>query len=429
MSRVLLLLPTTSWRAEALLAAGRRLGLDVTVGTDRPLVWTAHTPARVMALDFTRPEAAAEAAAARAREWPFHAVLGADDDATLLAAVIARRLGLAHNPLAALEAARDKLRQRGALSRAGLPVPRFTLCRLDEDPETLGARIGFPCVIKPRRLAASRGVMRADDALALGEAMRRLAALLASPEVGACGEWAETALVEAFVPGREVALEGLIEGGLLRVLALFDKPDPLDGPFFEETIYVTPSRLPAEAQAALADCAARAARALGLERGPLHAELRVNERGPWVIELAARPIGGLCSRVLRFGDGASLEELVLREALGWETTTFARETPSAGVMMVPIPGAGVLERVEGQEEAVRVPGIEQVAISAHPGERLVPFPEGSRYPGFLFARGDDPAAVEASLREAHRRLRFVLAPGSGSPPPAGPSAAAAAPPR
>ena len=417
MSRVLLLLPTTSWRAEALLAAGRRLGLEITVGTDQPLVWTTRTPEGVIALDFAHPEVAAETVEDFARAWPLSAVVGADDETTVLAATIARRLGLPHNPPAALEAVRDKRLQRESLSRAGLPVPSFTLCRLDEDTAAIARRIGFPCVIKPRRLAASRGVMRADDGPGLAMALRRLAALLASPDVGACGEWAETALAEAFVPGREVALEGLVAGGRLRVLALFDKPDPMDGPFFEETLYVTPSRLPADMQAAIAERAGQAVRALGLERGPIHAELRVNAQGPWVIELAARPIGGLCSRVLRFGEGASLEELVLMEALGMETAGLARESRSAGVMMVPIPGAGVLERMEGQDEAARVPGIEQVTITVHPGERLVPFPEGSRYPGFLFARGEHAAAVEASLREAHRRLRFVMAavPARGAP--------------
>ena len=410
MPRVLLLLPTTTWRAEALLSACGRLGVDATVGTDRPLVWADRTPDRVIALDFAQPAAAAETVAEFARARPLAAVVGADDETTMLAATIASRIGLPHEPIEALAAARDKLRQREVLARAGLPVPCFTLCRLDEDPATVARRVAFPCVIKPRRLAASRGVMRVDDAASLAAAMRRLAALLASPDVGACGEWAETAIVESFVPGREVALEGLLEDGRLRVLALFDKPDPLEGPFFEETLYVTPSRLPAGTQSALAETAERAAGALGLSRGPIHAELRVNERGPVPIELAARPIGGLCSRVLRFGDGVSLEELMLMNALGMETSALAREPRSAGVMMIPIPGAGVLERVEGREDAERVPGIERVIITAHPGERLTPFPEGSRYPGFLFARGDDPAGVEGALREAHRRLRFILAP-------------------
>lgn len=407
MPRILLLLPTTTWRAEAFLTAAGRTGLAVTVATDRELVWTARDPGRMLALDFARPEAAAGQVVEAASALPITAVIGVDDDTAVLAAVIARRLGLPHNPVAAVEAARDKLRQREVLRAAGLPVPRFTACRLDEDAAAVAARVGFPCVLKPLRLAGSRGVMRADDVPALAAAMRRLAALLASPEVGACGAAAETAVAEAFVHGREVALEGLIEDGAFRALALFDKPDPLDGPFFEESIYVTPSRLPAVSQTAIAGVAARAARALGLDRGPVHAELRLGDATPWLIELAARPIGGLCSRALRFGDGLTLEELVLRQAVSLPTAGLEREAGSAGVMMIPIPGAGVLERVEGVDDAGHVPGIEQVVITAHPGERLVPFPEGSRYPGFLFARADRPEAVEAALREAHRRLRFV----------------------
>jgi biotin carboxylase len=411
MPRVLLLLPTTSWRAEALLQACQRLGVDATVGTDRPLVWAERTPERVMSLDYARPGEAAEQVAEFSRRYPLSAVVGADDETTVLAATFSAFLGLPHNPIAALTAARDKLAQRQACCGAGLPVPVFTSARLDEDPEQIAARIDFPCVVKPLRLAGSRGVMRADDVAGLGRALRRLAALLALPEVGACGEAAETAIVETFIPGQEVALEGLIEpsrdGGALRVLALFDKPDPLDGPFFEESIYVTPSRLPAPTQARIAECVAAAARALGLTRGPVHAELRVNDLGAWLIELAARPIGGLCSRVLRFGD-RSLEELVILQALGRDTHTLTRERQSAGVMMLPIPGEGTLERVEGEKEAARVPGIERVMITVHPGERLVPFPEGSRYPGFVFARGDDPAEVEAALRTAYHKLRFVM---------------------
>lgn len=407
--RVLLLLPTASWRAEALLAAAARLGLAAVVGTDRPLVWAERTPERVISLDFDRPEAAAAAVAALAAGRPIAAVVGADDETVALAAAIAGRLGLAHDPVAALAATRDKLRQREILADAGLPVPRFARCRLDEAPAAVAARVGLPCVLKPRRLSASRGVMRADDVAGLGAAMRRLAALLASPAVGACGEWAETAVAEAFVPGREVALEGMLHEGRLRVLALFDKPDPLDGPTFEETLYVTPSRQPAAAQAALADTVQRATRALGLARGPVHAELRIAGEAPWLIEVAARPIGGLCSRVLRFDGGRSLEELTLMSALGRDPGGIAREAGAAGVMMVPVPGAGVVERVEGVAEAAAVPGIDQVVVTAHPGERLTPFPEGSRYPGFLFARGATPDTVEAALREAHRRLRFVLA--------------------
>src|SRR5262245_3838774 len=408
MPRVLLLLPTTSWRAEALLSACRRLGVDATVGTDRPLVWADRTPDRVIALDFTRPGVAAEQVAEFSRHHPLSAVVGADDETTVLAATFAAFLGLRHNPIAALAAARDKLAQRQILSAAGVAVPRFTRAGLAEDPAAIAARIGFPCVVKPLRLAASRGVMRADDVAGLAAGLRRLSALLASPEIAACGEAAETAIVEAFVPGPEVALEGLIEDGTLRVLALFDKPDPLDGPFFEETLYVTPSRLSPASQAAIASCAGAAARALGLTHGPVHAELRVNERGPWLIELAARPIGGLCSRALRFNDDRSLEELMIMDALGMDTRPLVRERRSAGVLMLPIPGEGVLAQVTGESEAALVSGIERVLITAHPGERMVPFPEGSRYPGFVFARGDDPTAVEVALRASQRELRFEM---------------------
>src|SRR5436190_2223677 len=231
MPRILLLLPTTTWRAEAFLSAAGRLGLGVTVATNHDLVWSRRDPERFITLDFDRPEVAADEVEAYARQHWLDAIVGVDDDTVVVAAVIAARLGLPHNPPEALDAARDKRRQRGVLTRAGLPVPAFTTCRLDDDPAAVGERVGFPCVIKPLRLAASRGVIRADDAAGLGVAMRRLAALLSSAEINACGEAAETALVERFIPGREVALEGLIHDGALRPLALFDKPDPLDGPF------------------------------------------------------------------------------------------------------------------------------------------------------------------------------------------------------
>jgi biotin carboxylase len=265
-------------------------------------------------------------------------------------------------------------------------------------------------VIKPLRLSASRGVIRADTPAALVAAIRRLTAILRESDASGCRGPAGQFLVEEFVPGYEVALEGLLIEGELHRLALFDKPDPLDGPFFEETIYVTPSRHPEREQTALTACAAAAARALGLRAGPVHAELRQNDRGPWLIELAARPIGGRCSAVLRFGDGVSLEELVLRHALGLPIPSLEREHHAAGVMMIPVPGAGVLREVRGVAEARAEPGVDDIVITAHPGQSLVPWPEGSRYPGFIFARGERPEDVERVLRAAHGRLTFVLEP-------------------
>jgi biotin carboxylase len=321
---------------------------------------------------------------------------------------VAQALGLRANPVAAVATTRNKHAMREALAKARVPSPPHTLLTLADDPAEAARRVGFPCVLKPTILSGSRGVIRADDAAEFVAAFRRIEAILRTPEVAALGAGADQILVEGFVPGREVALEGLLVEGSLTVLALFDKPDPLDGPFFEETIYVTPSRLPADAQAAIAHVTEWAAVALGLREGPVHAELRVNESGPWLIELAARSIGGLCSRTLRFGTGMSLEELILRHALGIEIDTLERERRPAGVMMLPIPRRGVLQATSGLEAAAAVPGIESVTITAHPGQELVPLPEGSRYLGFVFARADTPEAVEAALREAHRRLGFDI---------------------
>lgn len=364
-----------------------------------------------MTLDFAHPDRAAEQVQAFARRYPIDAVQGVDDDTALLASLLAVALGLPANPVVALEAARDKYRQREVLARHGVPVPRFGLHRVEDDLEAIANAAPYPCVVKPLRLSASRGVIRANTPSELRSAVGQLAAILAQPDVAAeCGETAHAFLVEEYVPGVEVALEALLVSGGLRPLALFDKPEPLEGPFFEETIYVVPSGLPATAQQAVIDTAGRAAHALGLTRGPIHAELRWNERGAWLIELAARPIGGRCSAVLRFTDGATLEELVIREALGLPLGALTREAAAASVMMIPVPGPGVLRDIQGVENARNVPGVDDVVITAHRGQELVPWPEGNRYPGFIFARGASPDLAVAAVRQAHRRLRLVRDP-------------------
>jgi biotin carboxylase len=404
-ARLLLLLPSTTYRAAAFVEAARRLDVALTVATDHRSVFAAAQPERLLTLDFGDRARAAEQARAFAAEHPVAAVVGVDDETAILAAAVAAALGLRHNPLEAALAARDKHLQRVALTRAGVPVPAFRLHRLDEPAEAAARRASYPCVLKPTCLSASRGVIRADTPEAFVAAHAVLAEILG--ETGAA-EY----LVESFVPGPEVALEGLLDGGRLVPLALFDKPDPLDGPYFEETIYVTPSGLPVEAQRELEACAAEAAAAIGLVTGPVHVELRHNARGPWLIELGARPIGGRCSAALRFGagpDALSLEELLLRHALGRPVPTPVREAPPAGVMMIPVPWPGVLRAVRGVEEARGVPGIEDVAITAHPGQRLVPPPRGAQYPGFIFARAETPAEVETALRRAHACLRFEVA--------------------
>jgi biotin carboxylase len=407
-ARLLLLLPTTTYRTQAFVDAAAKLGVDLVCASERPSTLQERAPDNLITVDFADPDGAVETVARLASRRPIDAVVAVDDLTTVVAAAIAARLGLRQNPVAAASAARNKHTMRRRLDAAGVPVPRFRLVPLAEDPTRVAREVEYPCVLKPLALSASRGVIRADDPDGFVAAFRRIGALLARDDAGLHGEVAEALLVEEFIPGRELALEGLLTAGGLQTLALFDKPDPLDGPFFEETIYVTPSRLPAEAQARIAHVTLRACAALGLTEGPVHAELRINDAGPWVIEVAARSIGGLCSRTLRFGTGMTLEELILRHALGWKIDSFDRERRAAGVMMIPIPRAGRLVAVRGKDAAEAVPGVEEIAITAHVGQELVPLPEGWQYLGFIFARGDAPEGVEQALRRAHARLAFDI---------------------
>jgi len=405
---LLLLLPTTTYRTEAFIDAATRMGVELVCASERPSTLQEHAPDNLVTLDFNDPSASAETIARFARRRPIDAVDAVDDLTTVVAAAIGARLGLKTNSLPAVTTARDKHAMRRCLADAAVPVPQFRLVDLSDDPRALAEQVEYPCVLKPRMLSASRGVIRANDAGQFVAAFRRIAAILAGVEASLPDEARRTLLVESFVPGREVALEGLLVGGTLHVLALFDKPDPLDGPFFEETIYVTPSRLPAAMRARIAAVSRDACAALGLTEGPIHAELRINELGSWVLEVAARSIGGLCSQTLRFGTGLSLEELILCHALGRPLDSLEREPRAAGVMMIPIPRAGRLRAVAGQDEAAAVDGIEEVAVTMHPGQTVVPLPEGWQYLGFIFARADTPTAVERALREAHARLRFDI---------------------
>ncbi|MEO6775858.1 MAG: ATP-grasp domain-containing protein [Kofleriaceae bacterium] len=429
--RVLLVTTATSYNAAAFLEAAARLDVEVVLASDRchQLDDLFAFPPASLVIDLAAPQAAVEVIVAESRreaDRPIVAAISAGgESAALVATMAARALGLPHNAIEAVEAARDKRRMRELLAAAGVSQPRFAGTDLDEPSGRVAARIraelGFPCVIKPRLLSASRGVIRVDDDLSLARGLTRLRTLLARPdhlEMDLHGDGSSRSiLIEEFVPGAEVALEGVLDRGTLRTLALFDKPDPLDGPFFEETIYVTPSRQPAEVQRAIEQVTAAAAHAMGLHDGPVHAELRLPPRGPVapprgpvVIEVAARSIGGLCSRVLRFGTGLSLEDVLVRHALGHDIGALPREHAAAGAMMIPIPRAGVLKAVDGVELARAVAGIDDVVITQDLDRQLVPLPEGASYLGFVFAHGTTPEAAEASLRAAHAALRFTIVP-------------------
>jgi len=406
--RLLLLLPTSTYRTQDFVDAATTLGVDLVCASEKPSTFESHVPDHLLTVDFSDPSAAAETVARFAERRPLDAVVGVDDLTAVAAAAIAERLRLRANVVAAVSAARDKHQMRQCLAAAGVRVPRFRRIAIKDDPFLAARGVAFPCVLKPLALSASRGVIRADTIDQFMAAFRRIAALLARDDVTASGDAAQYLLAEQYVPGLEVALEGLLVDGQLRTLALFDKPDPLEGPFFEETIYVTPSRLPAGAQDAIRQTTAQACVALGLREGPVHAELRVNDVGAWIIEVAARSIGGLCSRTLRFGTGMTLEEVILRHALGLPIASLERERQAAGVMMLPIPRAGTLRAIGGTDDARGVKGIEDVTITAHVGQALEPLPEGWQYLGFIFARGARPDQVEQALRDAHARLLVTI---------------------
>lgn len=412
MARVVLVVPSSTYRATDFLEAARRLDVEVVVATEEPHALAAVMGGRSVVIDLDDPASAADALVAHDRRYPVDAVVAVDDRGTVVAAEASSRLGLTHNPPDAVAAARDKRVLRRRLHHGEVPQPDFVeLPPSADDDEVLRlvSRLGFPCVVKPATLSASQGVLRADDPVSLRSALRRVRHIAA--EAGADG----ALLAERFVEGPEVAVEALLVGGRLDVLALFDKPDPLDGPAFEETIYVTPSRLASDDQDAVVRATAAATAALGLVEGPVHAEVRVSQGRAAVIEVAARTIGGLCGRALSFGTGRSLEEVVLAHALGVPLGELRPRSGSAGVLMVPIPATGTLIGVDGVQGALAVPGIEGVDIVATPGSWLAPPPEGGRYLGFVFASASSPHAVERALRAAHRQLGIRIDPSSHPP--------------
>jgi biotin carboxylase len=379
-------LPSATYRAPDFLDAAGRLGAEVVVGSEHRQALSESMGDRAVTLTLGQPERAAAQIEELHARAPLDAIVAVDDGGTRAAALAGQRLGLRANPPEAVARARDKRAMRAALAEAGVAQPAF-----GDDP----TQVGFPCVLKPLTRSGSQGVIRADTAEEAAEAAVRIRAILGDPEA--------ELLVERFVPGEEVAVEGLLSDGELEVLAVFDKPDPLDGPYFEETIYVTPSRKPPAVLAEVHAATARAAAALGLREGPVHAEMRVGSEVT-VLELAARSIGGLCSRSLRFGLGVSLEEVILRHALGLPPEHLRREERASGVMMLPIPRAGTLNEVRGQDEARAVEGIAGLEISIARGKPVVPLPEGDRYLGFMFAKAGTPEQVEAALRQAHAKL-------------------------
>jgi biotin carboxylase len=416
--RILLIAATTGYQTRAFAEAASRLGVEVTLATDRCHVLEDPWRDRAVAIRFEEPEESARVLAAlvdtAALPHRPDGVVAVADRSTTIAALAAERLGLPWHPPAAVALCRNKRLMRDAFARAGLGVPKNFAVPLDSNPRDAAAAIEYPCVLKPLGLSGSRGVIRADDETEFVAAFERIRRILRLPEIRCLNDAADGAIqIERYIPGREFALEGIMTDGALQVLALFDKPDPLEGPFFEETIYVTPSREPAAPQRAIYETCRAATKALGLAHGPVHAEMRVNERGVFMLEIAARPIGGLCARALRFKPALNLpaltlEDLVILHAIGAMPPDPQPAATASAVMMIPAPGVGILDGVEGEDRARQIPFVTGLEITAKRGEKIVPLPEGASYPGFLFAEAPDPASAEAALRRAHAELRFRL---------------------
>ncbi|MDA1184270.1 MAG: ATP-grasp domain-containing protein [Acidobacteria bacterium] len=420
MKRVLLLATTTGYQIRSFGEAAEALGVRLVFASDRcdqleDPWWDQAIPVR-----FQDEARSVDAVVAACGDSAPDGIVAVGDRPAVLAAHLADAFGLPGHAPAAAGKCGNKLTTRQALQAAGLPTPWFVSMPIGGDAEWQSVRVEYPAVIKPLALSGSRGVMRVDDAGEFVAAFERLRRLLEAPDLRAERDAAHgQALVEGFIPGAEYAIEGLLTDGTLQLLAICDKPDPLDGPFFEETIYRMPSLASEEVQQRIGEAVAAASIALGLHHGPVHAECRVFGETVYVLEVAARPIGGLCSRALRFrsstpeaagGTGAvvSLEQVILRHATGERVTSYVREDAASGVMMVPIPKRGVFRSVSGVHEARRVPGIEDIRITAKADTTIVPLPEGKSYLGFIFARATTPEAVDEALREAHARLRFEI---------------------
>jgi formate-dependent phosphoribosylglycinamide formyltransferase (GAR transformylase) len=417
MSQVLLLATTTGYQIRSFGEAAEKLGVRLIFASDRCDQLSDPWSDRAIPVRFWDEAASVDAVVAACTDTRPDGIIAVGDRPAVLAASIAEALGLPGNPPSAVRASRNKLASRRAFKAAGLLTPSFTDVSIADDPSALASDCTFPAVVKPLALSGSRGVMRVDRASDFVWAFERLGRLLVSPDIVSERDDAHgRALIESYIPGNEFAIEGVMTAGVFTPFVIFDKPEPLVGPFFEETIYVTPSRASHAVQQAIVDQVAAAGRALGLRHGPIHAECRVNTKGVYVLEVASRPIGGLCARAVRFDDSlhprtlapSSLEEVLLRHALGEDISRWTPVERAAGVMMIPIPKRGVYRGVTNVEAALAVAGVDEVVITAKADEVILPLPESRSYLGFIFASGDDPARVEQSLRDAHATLAFDI---------------------
>jgi len=405
--RVLIIAPHGSYRTASYIKAANALNIDALIASqgEHSIV---SDYVKGLHVDFQNEEHAIDVILAEAKKHAFRGIIGTDDTTTELAAHVAEKLSLPHNEPQAVKIAQRKDLARLSLKKSNVKIPMFDLLTTTKSLSEQTIQVNFPAVIKPVALSASRGVIRVNDELELSQAVERIKNMLLE-ERQLDKDIREILLLEEFIPGKEVAIEAMLHNGELDVLAIFDKPDPLNGPFFEETYYITPTFFSEKIQQEIKQTVLESCFAYGLSEGPVHAECRINEKGVWILEVAARTIGGLCGRLLSLGTGHSLEELVLLHAMGQRVDVKSLES-AAGVLMIPIPAAGILKRVEGLLEAQRVPYIKELSIEVRDGYELIPLPEGNSYLGFIFAEAVTTKDVEQALRDAHACLNIVIAP-------------------
>lgn len=401
---------TSTYRASAFLEASKKLEISTIIGTDQPDILGHLNPGSSINLDYSKNNDSKKKIIEHINKFPIHGVLAIDEETLILGAIVADSLGLICHSMESVSTTRSKYELRKVLSEDGLRNPEFKLISSEENPKLISKSISFPCVMKPTYLSGSRGVIRANNEKEFTNAYLRIKNILDEPEAIIRGkDEAKMLLIEEYIDGIEVAVEGIIVNGEFLPLTIFDKPEPLDGPFFEETLYVTPSRLPKSLQEKILEETKNASNAIQLTNGPVHAELRIDRNGdPWVIDIASRTIGGKCSRAIKFSDGITLESIILSHVLGKKLPNIVPISSSSGVMMIPIPKSGVLKEVLGKEDALAIEGIEEIEITIPLGDKIVQLPEGDRYLGFIFASSKKSNETIEILKEAHKNLKFEI---------------------
>jgi biotin carboxylase len=388
--------------------AADKLDLKILVVTDNSQVFSDQFPDNIITMNFDHWTEKLDEISEWSDRFNLMAVIGVDEESILLAAIFSQYLGIEHNSIESVMRTKNKLLMRFELKKARMNCPWFRSFSIEKLPDDIIEEINFPCVIKPTFLSASQGVLRVNNEQEFKEGFQILTDLLSQKKIKKRGgEEANYIMVEEYIPGNEVSIEGIVSQGKLKILAIFDKPEPLEGPTFEETIFVTPTTLSGSMQSSLYETAQQAMETLGIVKGPVHIEVRINSNGNYILECASRSIGGMCSKILEFQGGMSLEELILRSSLGRNIEKSNLSDTAKGVMMMPIKNSGKLKEMRGVEEAISVDGITDLQITIKPGEMLDPLPKGDRYLGFLFAEGKNQEMVIKDLKNAWSKIEVV----------------------